>query len=196
MTSREANELLVAAVEANNIQKAEVALKARGSANLRCKYRYHYFAHYDNGPRRIDQVDDVSLLWLATLKANEPLVRLLLSHGAEVDPKYQGRTPLVHAVAEGATPMVRALLDGGASLKGEYRSSPIEVARDRQYADIIDMLYAEPARREQLKLDAQRARQEAAVEARRRAENPTEPVTDNEVAVMKPLTLKLKPGGR
>ena len=188
--------MLVAAVEANDVQKAESALKASGSANLTCKYHYFYMAHYDSGPRKINQADDVSLLWLATLKANEPLVRLLLSYGANVDAKYQGRTPLVHAVAEGATPMVRALLDGGASLKGEYRSSPIEVARDKQYADIIKMLYAEPERRNQVQLEAERARLEAVEAARRRAENPLEPVTDNEIAVMKPLTLKLKPGGK
>ncbi|MEZ0225205.1 MAG: ankyrin repeat domain-containing protein, partial [Alphaproteobacteria bacterium] len=138
MTSRQANEMLVSAVEANDLEKAEIALKASGSANLTCQHRYYFTAHYDSGPRKCEQVDEVSLLWLATIRANEPMVRLLLSYGAAVDAKYHGRAPLMHAVAEGATPMVRALLDGGASLRGEYSNGwPIDVARNKQYADII-----------------------------------------------------------
>jgi hypothetical protein len=205
MTSRQANEMLVAAVEANDIKKAEIALNATGSANLTCKYKYFYMAHYDSGPRRIDQVNEVPLIWFATLKDNVPMVQLLLKHGADVDAKYQGTGPLMHAVAEGATPMVRALLDGGAMMRdsNSYSSynNAFEIARQKQYADIIQMLNAEPERRKQAQIEAARVAQEAKAaaeaaareaeeQARWRAQNPTEPVTDNAVVVMKPLTLK------
>ncbi len=203
MTSRQANEMLVQAVEANDIKKATIALKATGSANLTCKYRHMVTIRYDYGPRQYEQADEVALLWHAVLKDNEPLVRLLMSYGAKVDPKYSGRTPLMHAVLEGATQMVRTLLDGGAALReDDYpHYTALDHATKKQYADIIQMLREEPARRERVKQEAARAAQEAKAaaeraareaeeKARHRAENPTEPVTDNEVVVMKRLSLK------
>jgi hypothetical protein len=196
MTSRQANEMLIAAVEANDVQKAEMALKASGSANLMCKYRHYYFAHNDSGPRRVDQADDVPLLWLATINKNEPMVRLLLSHGAHVDAPYLGRSSLMHAVGEGKTSIVRALLDGGAVMRETSfpYTSAYEIASNAQYADILQMLCDEPARRKQAQLEAEQAAREAEEQARWRAQNPSEPVTDNDVVVMKPLTLKLGAG--
>jgi hypothetical protein len=203
MTSRQANEMLVQAVEANDIKKATIALKATGSANLKCKYRHMVTVRYDYGPRQYEQADDVALLWHAVLKDSEPMARLLLSYGADVNPTYHGQMPLMHAVCQGATPMVRALLDGGAALREEsypYKTA-YEYAKNKQYADIIQMVWEEPARRERVKQEAARAAQEAKAaaeqaareaeeKARHRAENPTEPVTDNTVVVMKRLSLK------
>jgi ankyrin repeat protein len=188
-TSKEANDWLAKAVRGNDLPLAEWALKAMASPNILIDCGLH-----DGGYSR---AQEMPLLTYAVTTAHLPMVNLLLQYGAEVDRRYQGATPLMNAVCIGETPIVRALLDAGADLRLLCeRICPLDMARQRQFLDIIKMLEDEPQHRKNVVEAARREHAEA--EARRLAEiekakqealNP-KAETKEAIAVMKPISLK------
>jgi hypothetical protein len=192
MTSREANELLVKAVSAGDLKTAERALKATGSPNLDAQG--FYWASNDHGRWQVPERQP--MLWFAVDRNNLPMAELLIKHGADMTRRHRGVPPLYRAVVEGQTPMVKMLLEAGAPLEPVFDKSYLRLAQEQQYADVTKLLMDEPQRRR----DAAEAQRQAAAHAeaqriadaeaaKHAAENP-QPVTDQSVAVMKPLSFK------
>ena len=202
MTSREANEMLIKACQKGDVATAEYALKASGSPNLCCDRGYHSGGYWQRSP--------VPMLWDAVNCNNPAMTQLLLKYGANLEQSHNGRTPLMLAVIEGRTPIVRSLLDAGASMD-VYADwcNPLEMAKKMQYADVTRMLEAEPARRAEIAVAAQRAQAEAEakrladlakaqkeeLERAHRAANPPAETVQT-IKVMKPLSLKGAAGAK
>lgn len=189
ITSREANDILAAACQKGDLRRAEYALKQSASPNIYCD-RGGYSGGYW-------QRHGVPVLWDAAHTNNPPMVRLLLKHGAQVDVVEDGTTPLTIAVIQGRTPIVRMLLDAGASPEMYYYGDNLlDVAKRKQYADVIKILEDEPGRHMAIAEDARQRRAEedakqaaALAAAQERAANPPAE-TDQTIKVMKPLSLK------
>lgn len=85
----------------------------------------------------VNQTDnDFTALDWAVLNGDEAMARLLLEHGAAVDPqdKIVGYTPLHYAASYGYVAIVRLLLENGADInKTNYRGmTPLQAAFDRK----------------------------------------------------------------
>lgn len=84
--------------------------------------------------------EDISTLWLAAEKGFVPVVRALLSRGADIEkPSKNGATPLFRASQEGRVEVVRVLLEHGADIHKTAKNgaTPLHAASEQGHADVV-----------------------------------------------------------
>jgi len=73
---------------------------------------------------------------------------LLLDHGADINIRTNGNTPLVWAISKGHTDLVKLLIERGADVNSpdENRRYPLTTARKNGLAEIVNILVAHGAK--------------------------------------------------
>lgn len=204
--SRELNARLIKAVFARRPRTAEALLKLGASPDSQLSYEHGYTTY------------TYPILNWVIGKNWTDMAAVLIANKA--DPTkgdtLTGQSPLHEAAIFDRTAIMRLMLDTGAMLnpetschsdysRGAVRgATPLAIARQHAWTDIVQMIEEEPARREEARAAAARAEMEAAAakkkadeEARLRAEQehlaflnapPTE--TARDIQVTSPLRLK------
>lgn len=96
------------------------------------------------GPVNAQRVTDLTtMLMLASSQGNEPLVKLLLAHGAALDVQNDaGFTALMFAAVEGRLAVVRRLLRAAAltDLHNEDCNTALQLAKAKRHTAVAQLL--------------------------------------------------------
>lgn len=195
-TTKTLNHRLIEALDKGWQKTAAQALEQGASADARHFYEYGLSQY------------TYPVLSREVMRNNRVNIDLILQHAPDLDTQdsFTGHTPLIEAVIRGNTPIVRLLLDAGAKLDirtsihsaEKTKATALDIAAERGYDDIEEMLKAEPQRRQAAAKAAQQAAAEAAEKAAQKAKEPQPPPppaeivvkTDKSIAVSEPIRFK------
>lgn len=195
-TTKVLNQRLIEALDKGWHKTAAQALEQGASADARHFYEYGLSQY------------TYPILSREVMRDRRANIDLILQHAPDLDTQdsFTGHTALMEAVIRGNTPVVRLLLDAGAKLDirssihspEKTKATALDIAAERGYDDIEEMLKAEPQRRQAAAKAAQQAAAEAAQKAAQKAAEPETPPTpaeivvktDKSIAVSEPIRFK------